>query len=72
MRWSVFHPDGFYMCDIEIAETGDANTAMINDVDSATFKPTAARFVKNPDNTNRDIILADLVRRGLVRDRSAK
>jgi hypothetical protein len=66
MNWSVFHPLGFYMCDIEIGETGDYNVVMINDADSPEYRRGHPAWVKNPGRTDREQILEDLKRRGIV------
>lgn len=65
MNWSIYHPTGFYMCDIEVAETGDYNVAMVNDVDSPAYKPNANRWVRNPERRDREAVRAELDERGL-------
>jgi len=49
MTYSLFHPDGFYMCDIEIRDDDSSfNKAQINDPESKTYNPRFPTWVKNP------------------------
>lgn len=47
MIYSLYHPDGFYMCDIEIRENDSAfNKAQVNDLEMPTFNPALPRWQK--------------------------
>jgi hypothetical protein len=45
MKYKIFHPDGFFMCDIEIREDdSNFNKAQVNDPNQPNFNPRAPRW----------------------------
>jgi hypothetical protein len=51
-RYSIFHPDGFYMCDIEIRNDDSAfNKAQVNEPGSATYNPKLPRWERTQPTT---------------------
>lgn len=56
MIYSVYHPEGFYMCDVEIREEDSSfNKAQINDPESEVYNSKLPKWVKRPTQRAPDL-----------------